>query len=1825
MPATSQEVKQVLLKWKVDTSSWKAALADILQQVSEVRKSDSAARSDDKQWLEYRLKQIRLSIGDIRSEVNERVKATRQVANQVEQQKLLSATAATTKAQHQATTAALIQQKVQQQLLAATAATTKVQYQAATAALIQQKAQQQQVTAAAAATTAQQRATTAQIQTQTAALKLQLAQQRLSAGIGGGRVSGGGGGGGRGGGFFGGLFGLGGSSFGGILTGAVAAGTLLSDVLEGLAVKMKRFIESSGPLQQVREQFEKLSQIKGIDATKFLDDLRTATHNLVNDVELYRTANKFMQSGVKATEEQMTALTRATVGLARAQGRDATQAINALNQGLATGRFMALGRITGLNREDLAVRGLSATMSDAARKQAEFNKALEAITKRFEAVGEPAETFTEKLNQISVVTTRLFQSFARGFVQSEGMKQLFAVIASGLNFLSSQGNLIEELGRKLGVFLVPAIEGVKALISVVSSLKTLIVQALEAIKLGFVIASFGQVNRLSDDFVSRLTTITGLAKTIAETFVLVKYTIKEVVDALATLKPPSFEDTFRSLQREQQFLNSLKDASALDQLKAIPSFYGKEWFGIGKKDSLFEKSKSNLSSMEDELVSLEQTFKRIQTPSNVPFGGVAGTGIITDTDENIALQRKLAQLRMKLEQDTAKGLLDIQKQSLQAQKDANEESYRTGLEILAEYVAKKKQYRQEELNDTLREIEQEREARLKELRFQLASGQIQRPEFALEVKDLDTTTESRKVLARSAAAKEIAAIDRQQDEDEQKATQIRAQSILEVRQEELKQEQSALEDAQKNGEITLSEYVTRRKALLQDELVTFISIEELKYKSGAQTQVRLTETQLAEQKKRQDIENQLVKLQSNIPELQLRQAEVQSQRQLQFLEAERRMAQSFGPAGRGFVFGSADQTKATENLISQYEKLIKVWTTMMSSGLFTGDEFLKLADKIAQANAEIVRLQESIVGVRGVLGSGFGQIAEALSSIGLKERVQTYNIQTRLEGKVTVPVLTQLRDALASASKIFDAQEAFSKWATQAGLGARGIKSPMDELHEQLQKSFDLFGAGVGTAKSVVDSFSSALGSAVTQVQQFATSISGVKSPQEEQPSGSIPSLIARPSQEPSTSSLGKELPESSTGVAGPASSAEQYDVLSQLLLNTPSFIYETMLQQLGAAATNLPVTAAPVAKEEKNYVERPKEEPTAAQKIQQETPEQVLPNVINSLVASLGSVSDSLTAFVDGLFPKQPKQEVVGQQEEQRQRSGRQQQTQPAPDAFSLLTNSVLSLNSTLSSFAGRQQFSEQPQPATQPSGGTPQPASNVVVSVPGLGAVNPSGATTRQATISPVEAVYSSFSDLVKHIGDVTKNLQDLTKSIAGTIQQIGAFASALQGQGGPLQAGITGAISGQSIGQGIGKVVSGIGSLFGASLSFAGPIGAAAGAAIGLFGGIFGGKARKAAEDIAKTITDQITVVMRQFATQQTTLAQTIQQLQEERQQAITQLSGKKGGRDQLNQILPQLDQQITQLEAQQAQILKQLRENLQIVSSPTAFQPLLQSVQAIIDQYKQYINAGGNVVEANQFLKDSFANLRVTNLATLNQDEQDAINNALQYNDLLLQRQQYLAQTNQQIQDIIAAGAPTRMRTQAQTKLAQIEQIELQRNQQLLQMNEQISVAGYRLKSEEKIFNLAQDRVGLETQLAQLQMQTIDQDIARIAALKELINVMSGTQGSALVAAIIAALSGAPTSSTAGLLALLQALGLAPPSAPVTPPAVGPIPPVPPGVGRGGTGVPPGVGRGFTQNSAAASVAGVSPVESPSSVLDAAFQALYANRGRQGFGGFNGELG
>jgi hypothetical protein len=267
----------------------------------------------------------------------------------------------------------------------------------------------------------------------------------------------------------------------------------------------------------------------------------------------------------------------------------------------------------------------------------------------------------------------------------------------------------------------------------------------------------------------------------------------------------------------------------------------------------------------------------------------------------------------------------------------------------------------------------------------------------------------------------------------------------------------------------------------------------------------------------------------------------------------------------------------------------------------------------------------------------------------------------------------------------------------------------------------------------------------------------------------------------------------------------------------------------------------------------------------------------------------------------------------------------------------------------------------------------------------------------------------------------------------------------------------------------------------------------------GDLFTRAARRAARQIRASFQEIVTA----YNAGSLTLGDTIARVEAEREDAIRRLSGKKGGRKELDKLLPEFDRALASLRARQQAIFEQFDASLDLLRTDASFRDVAADVRELVRQYREYVDAGGDLARANEFLSRSLDQLRASAAADLAKGEARAIEDALELNTLLREREQLLAESAEDERRIRARGVLERQRTVAQEKSGEVEALRRRRDERLAELDQQISLLQLKVDIETRVFDLARDRVALEMRLHELRQQEFEREAAQLAALRAVV--------------------------------------------------------------------------------------------------------------------------
>ncbi len=322
-------------------------------------------------------------------------------------------------------------------------------------------------------------------------------------------------------------------------------------------------------------------------------------------------------------------------------------------------------------------------------------------------------------------------------------------------------------------------------------------------------------------------------------------------------------------------------------------------------------------------------------------------------------------------------------------------------------------------------------------------------------------------------------------------------------------------------------------------------------------------------------------------------------------------------------------------------------------------------------------------------------------------------------------------------------------------------------------------------------------------------------------------------------------------------------------------------------------------------------------------------------------------------------------------------------------------------------------------------------------------------------------------------------------------------------------------------------------------------------GLFGKLFTALARRLADQIRDAV-DNITDQLNDGAI---TLGNAVAGLEAQRLRAIQELSGKKGGQKELDKLLPELDRQIKSLVKQQEDVRRSFEDELaqlRLGNDELAdFATKWRDINAQVKEYLDSFAAGEDLINAQaqaaEFLSLKLGQIRQDALNDLADAEQQAIDDATELLDLFEQRKQLIEDMTKAQEEFNKAffeavnGAAIERRQSGAVKsgleAARLtKEFETQKKaslERLTSLNQEIALKSQIVAKERTIFNLANDRAGLQRRSEALTLSNLDQMITKWRTLQSIANgIFQNPDGSFSLSPTLQNSVGAGSSITVG---------------------------------------------------------------------------------------------
>jgi hypothetical protein len=882
-------------------------------------------------------------------------------------------------------------------------------------------------------------------------------------------------------GFFGKIVGAvaGGGIAGQVATGVLAGGGIavaIEAATEGLVKfieKLKEFSTESGKLTIIQDVFERLAKGAGIDATESIEKMRESTEGLISRVSLLTNANAGLKKSIPI--ERIAELQGAVVKLAEGAGKDPVQAVNALTTAFQTGNARMLARIVGIDKAAMSMRGLAPNMGNVARQAAVMDKIFDLILAKSEKMGELPNTIERATAKGKLQVSELFTSFGVGLNKSQGTQIFLDLLDKFTGSFRDLEKTGESWGDKVGKGLVglsPILEGIAA---VFGQLKDTVVEVVKAI-----VALFkGPTNNGMIDAIEILGKAIIIVSGAAQYLVQILTSGAKLVRAIALTATASAEEKdFRQQASSLKDPTGRKVAGQLADLaqqkrlqeaadlsyQALFSDFGNVNTKIGKQSENFDKSIEELKKKPKDRKPIETTTE-VDEPTPQEYG-------------------KLAQLRLKAQQEMDKLLLAAKQESIDALKRLDNDSYQDGEETLAKHIDKQKALAKESYEAKLLELSQDLKAKNDTLAYDVEKGlkggdPVKNAQVRVEKGTNLMASILGGVQAHKAYQTQIYTINRQGRADDRSA---RTKEI----QEEFQQESARIsllldlnEKQFSQGSKSPGEYFSQQISLIKQKGQAEIDNANLVFGNAEKNDAAKAERQKSLHKAAEEQLKSLSDLQETYIQKTLSAIDKQYQPQQKALETTLGYQQAAGPGQGGQFKQSQEEILASllENLRSQQSQLEQLaskakpysdqWYQIYSQIERTYQmqaKYLDQLDLMKNKMQALVPLAEEVgKGTAQNFHSKFAQNLASQFSSGVEQISAAPKLSNIISGKKHLPTKTPEQQAL---------EEMFSK----ADHGVGTLVSNFDILTEAVLKAAAVLNSlGTPSSSVGVDSASPAL------------------------------------------------------------------------------------------------------------------------------------------------------------------------------------------------------------------------------------------------------------------------------------------------------------------------------------------------------------------------------------------------------------------------------------------------------------------------------------------------------------------------------------------------------------------------------------------------------------------------------------------------------------------------------------------------------------------------------------------------------------------------------
>lgn len=209
-------------------------------------------------------------------------------------------------------------------------------------------------------------------------------------------------------------------------------------------------------LNRIRTSFTSLTEAIDVSGDMMLAVSRTRTRGLISDLDLMGAANKAMLLDLPVTAQQMGTMAEAAVALGRAMGQDATKSLDDLITALGRSSPLILDnlgltvKVGEANEKYAAQLGISTSaLTDAQKKTAFFNAAMEAAERKVEELGGIHLTTSDQVGRLTTALGNYVTGAAAAIDGSNALGDSIGGLADAAERAAARMDLLREARANL--------------------------------------------------------------------------------------------------------------------------------------------------------------------------------------------------------------------------------------------------------------------------------------------------------------------------------------------------------------------------------------------------------------------------------------------------------------------------------------------------------------------------------------------------------------------------------------------------------------------------------------------------------------------------------------------------------------------------------------------------------------------------------------------------------------------------------------------------------------------------------------------------------------------------------------------------------------------------------------------------------------------------------------------------------------------------------------------------------------------------------------------------------------------------------------------------------------------------------------------------------------------------------------------------------------------------------------------------------------------------------------------------------------------------------